>query len=190
MKRAVFIDRDGTFNVLGNYINKVEDFDLIPGADKAVKLARDAGFLVIIVTNQAGVARGYYTEEDVVVFHKNIQEVLEKFGTKIDAFYYCPYHPTKGIGKYLKDDDCRKPKPGMLLTAAKEHNIDLENSYMIGDNIGDVQAGQAAGCKSIMVRTGYGNEHQFKLDELEKPLDQVCEDLISAVEWILTEEGQ
>lgn len=190
MRRAVFIDRDGTFNVLGNYINKVEDLDLIPGSDKAVKLARDAGFLVIVVTNQAGVARGYYSEEDVAIFHQNIQDVLARFGTKIDAFYYCPYHPIHGKGKYLKDDECRKPKPGMLLQAAKEHGIDLENSYMIGDNIGDIQAGQAAGCRTIMVRTGYGNEHQFKLDELEEHVAAVTEDLLSAVEWILEEESQ
>ena len=189
MNRAIFIDRDGTFNIVGDYIHKVEDFVLIPGSDEAVKLAHEAGFLVIVVTNQAGVGRGYYCEEDVKIFHEHIQKVLGEKGEKIDAFYYCPYHPTKGVGEYLKDADCRKPKPGMMLKAAEEHDIDLSASYLVGDNIGDIQAGQAAGCRCVMVRTGYGSEHQNRLGELEREPLAVCDNLLAAVKKILEEEA-
>jgi len=190
MNKALFIDRDGTFNVVGDYIYKIEDFELIPGSDEAVKLAHEAGFLVIVVTNQAGVGRGYYTEDDVQKFHQHIQDFLGEKGEKIDAFYFCPFHPTKGIGEYLTDAHSRKPKPGMLLEGAKDHDIDLAQSYMVGDNIGDIQAGNAAGVRTVMVRTGYGTEHQARLSDLDVQPIAVCDNLLEAVKTILKKEEQ
>ena len=187
--RAIFIDRDGTFNVVGDYIHKIEDFKLIPGSDEAVRLAHGAGFLVIMVTNQAGVGRGYYTEEDVKAFHRHIQGFLGEKGERIDAFYYCPYHPTKGVGEYLKDADCRKPKPGMLLEGAKDLDIDLSKSYMVGDTLGDIQAGNAAGCETIMVLTGYGKKEEGGLTDLDTQPIAICENLLEAVRTILEIEG-
>ncbi len=185
MNRAVFLDRDGTVTVLGDYVYKISDFAFIDGSEQAVKLAKEAGFLVVIVTNQAGVGRGLYTEKDVKKFHDHLQNELEKTGTSVDAFYYSPYHPTHGIGDYLKDTECRKPKPGMMLQAAKDFDIDLKKSYMIGDNIGDVQAGLNAGCRPILVRTGYGIDHESRLDELTEPPAGVYDDLLEAVKTIV-----
>ena len=127
-----------------------------------------------------------YAKDDVKIFHEHLQKELEKTGTSVDAFYYSPFHPTKGLGDYLKDSECRKPKPGMLLQGAKDLDIELEKSYMIGDNLGDVQAGINAGCRSIMVRTGYGIDHQNRLDELTGgEAAGVCDNLLDAVKKII-----
>lgn len=157
-RKAVFLDRDGTINVEKDYLHRIEDFEFIPGAPEAIKKLKDAGFLVIVVTNQSGVGRGYYTLQDVERLHEHIQKKLSEAGTSIDAFYVCPHHPTKGVGEYKKDCDCRKGSPGMLLKAAREFDIDLSRSYMVGDKEADVEAGENAGCRSIMVLTGYGGE--------------------------------
>jgi len=159
MKRAVFIDRDGTINEEKEYLYRSEDFAFITGADQAIRLLNESGFLVIIVTNQSGVARGYYTEEDVHQLHMHIASSLEKSGARVDAWYYCPHHPA-GRGSYALPCSCRKPLPGMLLEAARRYDIDLESSFMIGDKLVDVEAGAAAGCRSFLVRTGYGAEEE------------------------------
>lgn len=155
-RRAVFLDRDGTINVEKDYLYRIEDFEFIPGAPEAIKRLKDAGFLVIVVTNQSGVARGYYTLEDVNRLHDHIQNELEKIGTSIDAFYVCPHHPTEGIGDYSRECDCRKGNPGMLLQAAKDFDIDLARSIMVGDKLADVEAGRRSGCVPYLVLTGYG----------------------------------
>ena len=157
-KRAVFLDRDGTINVEKDYLYKIEDFEFIPGAPEAIKKLKDAGFLVIVVSNQSGVARGYYDEHAVETLHRHIQDELAVFGTSVDAFYFCPHHPDKGIGAYRVDCDCRKGSPGMLLQAAEEHDVDLQQSYMVGDKLADIEAGQRAGCVPILVLTGYGEK--------------------------------
>jgi len=156
MKRAVFIDRDGTINEEREYLYRTDDFAFIPGAVQAIRLLNDAGFLVIVVTNQSGVARGYYTEEDVHLLHRHIATQLEQSGARVDAWFYCPHHPS-GRGSYALPCRCRKPLPGMLLEAAGRYDIDLESSVMIGDKLVDVEAGRAAGCRPILVRTGYGS---------------------------------
>ena len=117
MKRAVFIDRDGTINVEKEYLYRTDDFAFIPGAPQAIRLLNEAGFLVIVVSNQSGVARGYYTEEDVHLLHRHIASHLEPFGARVDAWFYCPHHPS-GRGSYALPCRCRKPLPGMLLEAA------------------------------------------------------------------------
>jgi len=159
MKRAVFLDRDGTINQEKNYLFRIEDFEFIPGASEAIRLLNQAGFLVVVVTNQSGVARGYYGEEDVIALHRHIDEKLAELGSRVDAWFYCPHHPD-GRGAYAVTCSCRKPKPGMLLDSAKMLDIDLEKSIMIGDKRADLEAAIAAGCRPILVRSGYGAEEE------------------------------
>lgn len=182
MKRAVFLDRDGTINVEKEYLFQTADFEFIPGSDVAITLLNKAGFIVVVVSNQAGVARGYYTEEDVYHLHNHVDQLLSEQGAKIDAWLYCPHHPN-GRGSYALPCKCRKPLPGMLLKAAEHYDIDLESSIMIGDKLIDVQAGRAAGCRSILVRTGYGAEQE---EELSAGIE-VYDDLLTAVKAIIVE---
>jgi D-glycero-D-manno-heptose 1,7-bisphosphate phosphatase len=177
MKRAVFIDRDGTINEEKEYLFRAEDFAFLPGAPQAIRLLNEAGFLVIVVTNQSGVARGYYTEEDVHLLHRHIAAQLEQAGARVDAWFYCPHHPS-GRGSYALPCRCRKPMPGMLLEAAGRFGIDLESSVMIGDKLVDVEAGRAAGCRPILVRTGYGAEEERRC---QSAVD-VFDDLLAAAE--------
>lgn len=163
-KRAVFLDRDGTLNVEKEYLFRPEEFVFTPDAPKAIKALRQAGFLVVVVTNQSGVARGYFPVAMVETLHRFIQNELSAFGTKVDAFYYCPHHPAADDPVYGRECDCRKPRPGMLLQAAEEFDIDLENSYMVGDKCADLLAGIAAGAKPVLVLTGYGNQERPKAD--------------------------
>lgn len=169
-RRAVFLDRDGTINIEKDYLYRIEDFEFIPGAPEAIKKLKDAGFLVIVVTNQSGVARGYYTLEDVECLHAHIREELARIGASIDAFYVCPHHPKEGFGAYKADCDCRKGKPGMLLQAARDFDIDLKRSYMVGDKVADVEAGKNAGCRSVMVLTGYGEDAAKQMTRDSIPL--------------------
>lgn len=183
-RRAVFLDRDGTINEERNYVYREEDFVLIPGAAEAIALLNDRNFLVIVVSNQSGIGRGYFTTRDVDSLHTHLDEVLQAAGAHIDAYYYCPHHPRHGVGDYLIECDCRKPLPGMLLQAADELCINLSDSYMVGDKRADVQAGSAAGCTSLLVRTGNGAaEEQMLTDPVP-----VFDDLPSAVRWIDTRE--
>lgn len=145
MKKAVFFDRDGTINVEKNYLYKPEDFEFILGVPELIKSYNDRNYLVIVVTNQAGIARGYYTEEDMHHLHRYINEQLKSYGAHIDAFYFCPHHPTYGIGKYKMDCNCRKPKTGMLEQAIKDFDIDQKRSIMIGDKPWDIEAGKKLG---------------------------------------------
>lgn len=149
---AVFLDRDGTINVEKNYLYRIEDWEWIPGAQDSIKMLRETGYLVVVISNQAGIARGLYSTGDVDLLHAHVQQELAMHGTCIDSFYYCPHHPDL-------DDlcTCRKPAPGMLLQAAKDLNIDLSASWMIGDKAIDVFAGHAAGAKSMLVKSGYGS---------------------------------
>ena len=176
LKRAVFLDRDGTINVEKDYLYRVEDFEFIPGAPQAIRLLNEAGFLVVVVTNQSGVARGYYTEEDVDILHRHISAELAKVGSRVDAWYYCPHHPS-GRGSYSLPCHCRKPLPGMLREAALRHGIDLAASVMIGDKLADVEAGLAAGCRTVLVRTGYGAAEEAHVP----PGTVVCDDLLAGV---------
>lgn len=150
MNKAVFLDRDGTINVDTAYLYKPEDFVWIDGAKEAVKYARDMGYLAIIITNQSGVARGYFTEDDIKALHNFINDELQKINTKIDAFYYCPHHPEAIIEKYKLECNCRKPKSGMLLQAAKDYNIDLSSSFVFGDKERDILAGKNIGVKGAV----------------------------------------
>jgi D-glycero-D-manno-heptose 1,7-bisphosphate phosphatase len=180
---AVFLDRDGTINVEKNYLYRSEDLELLPGAAEGIALLCAAGFRVIVVSNQSGVGRGYYSEDDVRKLHQHLDQVLEHYGARIDAYYYCPHHPEQGIGSYRNACSCRKPLPGMLLQAAADLDIDLNNSFMVGDKLADVHAGKAAGCMPFLVRTGYG-----ATEECDLPLDvPVFDTLLAAAKAIVTQ---
>lgn len=155
-RRAVFLDRDGTINADHGYVFRAEEFELIPGAIDAIRRLRAAGFLVIVVTNQAGIARGLYREADVQELHRHLDRELEQAGTALDAYYYCPHHPDHGSEPYRRECDCRKPLPGMIHQAAVDFGIDLASSWLIGDKESDIGAALAAGCRPILVDTGYG----------------------------------
>ena len=180
MKRAVFLDRDGTINVEKEYLYQAKDFEFIPGVPEAVRLLNQAGIMVVVVTNQSGVARGYYTEDDVENLHRHIAGELERSGAHVDAWLYCPHHPS-GRGSYALPCDCRKPLPGMLREAARRYDIDLELSTMIGDKLADIEAGHSAGCRTILVRTGYGAAEEQHVG----PHTTVCDNLLSAVKCLL-----
>ena len=180
MKRAVFLDRDGTINTEKDYLYRIDDFEFIQGAVEAIRLLNESGYMVIVVTNQSGIARGYYTEEDLSVLHRYIADQLSCAGAHVDDWYFCPHHPT-GKGVYAQQCSCRKPLPGMLHQAALRHGIDLERSFMIGDKSVDVEAAIAAGCKPILVRTGYGATEETKLSGGV----EVYDDLLSAVRSLI-----
>lgn len=186
MNRAVFIDRDGTISEEVGYVNHPSRFRLLPGSAGAVRLLNENGWLAILVTNQAGVARGYFAEEMIEQVHDRLNADLEREGARLDAIYYCPHHPTVGEAPYRSDCDCRKPKPGLILRAVSEFDIDLAQSWMIGDRFGDVQLAQNAGVNSAFVMTGYGRgewEHQRSSWTVEP--DLVAEDLLAAVQRII-----
>jgi D-glycero-D-manno-heptose 1,7-bisphosphate phosphatase len=179
---AVFLDRDGTIIEEVYYLACPSQVRLLPGAAEAIRDLNHAGFMVIVVTNQAGVARGYFPESRVAEVHSYLAARLADAGAKVDAFYYCPHHERDGIGGYRIACDCRKPRPGMLLRAAREHQLDLAESWMIGDKPSDVSAGSAAGCRSILVRTGYGASSAGLMDRFQPGFVGIAANLAAAVE--------
>jgi len=190
-QRAVFIDRDGTLSEEVGYINHPSRFRLFPFAAEAIKHLHDNGWLAIVVTNQAGVARGYFSEDMIKTVHTRMQEELENAGAKLDAIYYCAHHPSVGEPPYRFDCDCRKPKPGLISQAARDFNIDLAKSWMIGDRYSDVELARNAQVNSMLVLSGYGRgewEHQ-QAGWKERP-DLVAENLLEAVKMIVSRAGQ
>ena len=177
---AVFMDRDGTINEEVNYLSRMEQLRLYPQTVKAVRLINAAGMKAVVVTNQSGIARGYFTEDFVRRVHDRINELLASGGARIDGFYVCPHHPVYGDGIYKQECSCRKPKPGMLLQAAEELNIDLTRSYIVGDMLKDIETGKKVGVKGILVRTGYGSN----IVRTDMPA-YIAEDILEAVQWIL-----
>ena len=189
LRRAVFLDRDGTVAEEVGYVNHVSRVRLLPGSAAALKRIREAGFLSVVVTNQAGVARDYFEEAIVHQANQRLRDLLAAEGASLDAIYYCPHHPREGTPPYRQDCDCRKPRPGMLLGAAGELGIDLTRSYMVGDGVVDVAAGRAAGVTSILVLTGYGRGHlEHRRHRWTVEPDHIAEDLGGAVDWILARE--
>jgi histidinol-phosphate phosphatase family protein len=177
---AVFMDRDGTINEEVSYLSRMEQLRLYPQTVEAVRLINAAGMKAVVVTNQSGIARGYFTEEFVWSVHERINELLAVQGARIDGFYVCPHHPVYGNGIYKQECSCRKPRPGMLLRAAAELNIDLSRSYMVGDMLKDIEAGKSAGARAVLVRTGYGSN----IVRTDMPAF-IADDVLEAVQWIL-----
>ena len=190
MKRpAVFIDRDGTISEEVGYINHPSRFRVFPYAARAIKLLNDQGWLAVIITNQAGVARGYFSESMIETVHNNLQKELRDEGARVDAIYYCAHHPTRGEPPYRQECDCRKPKPGLVTRATKDLDIAVEQSWMIGDRYGDIELARNAELRSALVLSGYGRgewEHQRSLWKHQP--DLVAENLLEAVESILRSE--
>ena len=147
-KSALFLDRDGVINIDHGYVHKIEMFDLISGAKEIIKMANDLGILVIVITNQAGIARGFYTENEFKLFTKEINDKLKEYGAHIDATYFCPHHPEAGVGNFKKDCSCRKPKPGLLNMAIEEWKLDIKKCFLIGDKISDIQAATSCAISS------------------------------------------
>lgn len=195
LKPAVFLDRDGTIIREYGHFWEPSKIQLIPGASGAIHRLKAAGFLAVLATNQGGIARGLFTEKQFWVGERRLEELLAEGGVKLDAVHFCPHHPTEGEPPYRGPCECRKPKPGMLLQAARECGIDLPRSYMVGDSIVDVGAGIAAGVRTIRVDTTYGlGISAGRLTELvESPLhdspapDHQAADLDAASKWILSQ---
>jgi D-glycero-D-manno-heptose 1,7-bisphosphate phosphatase len=189
-RRAVFIDRDGTLSEEVGYINHQSRFRLFPYAATAIKHLNENDWLAIVTTNQAGVARGYFPEEMIQTVHAMMTNELESGGARLDAIYYCPHHPSVGDPPYRVDCDCRKPKPGLIARAAREFDINLPESWMVGDRYSDVELARNAGVKSAFVMSGYGRgewEHQEPSWKL-KP-DLVAVNLLAAVKAIVSGEA-
>lgn len=151
---AVFFDRDGVLNVDHGYVYRQEDFEWMPGAIEAIKYYNEQKYLVIVITNQSGIARGYYTENDVKVLHEYMASELKRNGAHIDAFYYCPHHPEGKVEKYRGSCTCRKPAAGMLVQAIEEWAIDIDYSIVIGDKLSDVEAAEKVGIKGYFFESG------------------------------------
>jgi D-glycero-D-manno-heptose 1,7-bisphosphate phosphatase len=189
-RRAIFMDRDGTVCEEVGYINHVDRIRLLPRSAAAIKAANDAGFQTVVVTNQAGVARGYFAESLVDDVHDRVRELLAEQGARLDGIYYCPHHPEVGPPAYRRDCTCRKPRPGMLERARDEMGIDLDASYMVGDSAMDLGAGHRAGTTNVLVLTGYGKgELEYQSHAWSVMPDHVAADLQDAITWILDREA-
>ena len=167
MNKAIFIDKDGTLVIDVPYNVNPDLISLAPTAAEALQLMQSEGFLLIVISNQSGVARGLFTENDLPPVSEKIQSLLAENSIKIDGFYYCPHHKNGTVKEYSIDCDCRKPKPGMIVKATNDFTIDLSKSWMIGDILNDVEAGKSAGCKTILIHNG--NETEWILNENREP---------------------
>ena len=188
---AVFLDRDGTINEEVGYLDSLDKLKIIPGAYEAIRLINESGMKVVVISNQAGVARGLFTEDFVKITHEHLQIALRQEGAYIDKFYYCPHHPNEGIEPYRQVCNCRKPATGMLLQAARDLNIDLIRSYLVGDRFNDMEAGKKIGVRGILVKTGFGqgllqDDGPDEATPENKP-DFIAADILEAVKWILSQ---
>ena len=178
MRPTVFLDRDGTINEEVAYLDDPDRLRLIPGAAEGIRLLNEAGILVIVASNQAGIGRGYFSAATVEAIHERLAEQLAKRGAHYDAVYYCPHHPSEGC-------ECRKPKAGMLVRAAREHKIDTRRAFMVGDKVSDLEAGRRFGCRTVLVLTGYGKQARTTYDDANFQPDCVSADLCVGAKWIL-----
>jgi D-glycero-D-manno-heptose 1,7-bisphosphate phosphatase len=189
---AIFFDRDGTLSHEIGYVNHLSRFRLLPFAIDAVRLTNASGRLAVLVTNQAGVARGYFPESLIHEVHGRVRAEMEAGDARLDAIYVCVHHPSVGEAPYRLDCDCRKPKPGLLRQAEKELDADLSRSWMIGDRHGDLAVAWAAGARAALVKTGYGlGELAWHAPKWPRQPDLVAENVLEAVERILSlDEGR
>jgi D-glycero-D-manno-heptose 1,7-bisphosphate phosphatase len=187
---AVFLDRDGTLSHEVGYVNHPSRFRLYPWTVDAVRAINQAGWLAVVVTNQAGVARGYFPESVLEEVQRRLEEAVREGGGRLDAVYACVHHPSVGHPPYRVDCDCRKPRPGMLRRAEAELDADLARSWVVGDRHSDLQLAWSAGAKGALVKTGYGlGELTYLAPGWARPPDLVADNLLEAVERILTREA-
>ncbi|TAK55965.1 MAG: HAD-IIIA family hydrolase [Bacteroidetes bacterium] len=184
MRGGIFFDRDGTINEEVSYLSSPEQLRLIPRSAQAIHDARAAGFFVFIISNQAGVARGYLTEEGVEQINSSLLRMLQAEHATIDGIYYCPHHPELGEAPYRLDCDCRKPHIGMMLQAQREFGVDFSRSFVIGDKVSDIATANNAGAKGILVKTGYGREAMNLLSAKNVTPAYIAEDAFDAVQFI------
>lgn len=184
VKKAVFLDRDGTIIHGVPYLSSPEELVLLPNSARAIRLFKEEGFTVVIATNQSGIARGYFTEQRLREIHNRLLDLLSQEGATIDAVYYCPHLPEGTVAEYSMECQCRKPKTGMLQRAAREHGINLKSSIMIGDTPGDILAGNAVGCKTVLVKN-----HEEEID-MPVEADLVVRDIWKAAQILCSRAGQ
>ena len=182
LRPAVFLDRDGTLNLERESVRTPSDLVLFDGVGAALKTLQDAGYALIVVTNQSAIARGDLSEQGLAEIHHCLRELLAADGVSLEDIFHCPHHPTEGHPPLKTTCECRKPAPGMINAAALKHNIDLERSWMLGDNISDIKAAEGAGIRSLLIKTGKGASFAAQLKEA-----QVASDLSEAASRILTE---
>jgi D-glycero-D-manno-heptose 1,7-bisphosphate phosphatase len=185
-KPAVFIDRDGTLNEQMGYVNHPSRFKILPRVPQAIRMLNRRGFLVFVVTNQSGVARGYYPLDLVNALHRLLlSRIKEKKGT-IDGIFFCPHHPAGSVPEFSVDCNCRKPKTGLIEQACNTFEIDLKRSFVVGDMCTDMELAQRAGLSGVLVKTGYGlGEIEYILPRKTAKPAHIAEDLLEAVRWIL-----
>jgi len=186
-RMAVFLDRDGTIIKEVNYLSRLQDVELLPGAAAAIAKLNQLRIPVILVSNQSGIARGKFSENFVKKTHDYLQEILTHEGAHLDDFFFCPHHPEAGIEPYRKVCNCRKPAPGLLHEAAARHHLDLAESYVIGDKLIDVELALRVRGKGILVETGHGKNEKKKIGIGKSKIrpDFIAADLDNAVDWIL-----
>ncbi len=188
--RVVFLDRDGTICEEVGYLDDVERMKLIPDSGRAVRLLNQRGFRVVVITNQAGVAKGYFPESILKDLHGELERQLREEGAHVDGIYYCPHHPTDGVGPYLRTCNCRKPATGLLERAAFDLSLDLSSAYMIGDHFSDVECGQRIGAETVLLLTGHGQEALAKKETWPRPPSHIAADLYEAVQWLMDREDR
>ncbi|MGH7388809.1 MAG: D-glycero-alpha-D-manno-heptose-1,7-bisphosphate 7-phosphatase [Candidatus Rokuibacteriota bacterium] len=187
---AVFIDRDGTLTEEVGYVNHPERLRLLPRSGEAIRKLNAAGLAAVVVTNQAGVARGYFSEEVLHAVNAALVEQLAGHGARLDGVYVCAHHPTEGEPPWRAECECRKPRPGLLRRAAAELGLDLERSTMIGDKASDLVPAAAVGAYGVLVLTGYGRgEWEYRRQTFVVKPDHVADDLLEAVDWALARRG-
>jgi D-glycero-D-manno-heptose 1,7-bisphosphate phosphatase len=188
LRPAVFLDRDGTLNVDVGYLHAIDQLELFPWTGDALRLLKRAGYLLVVVSNQAGIAQGMIAPGFVEQAHAEMLRRVREAGGDLDALYFCPHHPRGAIKALAMDCRCRKPLPGMIDDAARDLDIDVARSWMVGDKWLDVQLGHAAGARSILVRTGWGTDQERRRPEGQK-VEAICDNLIAAVSVILGARG-
>jgi D-glycero-D-manno-heptose 1,7-bisphosphate phosphatase len=187
---VVFLDRDGTINEEVGYVNHIDRFVLLPRVGQAIRLLNEHGFKTVVITNQSGVARGYFPESLIHQVHQKLEELLREEGARLDGIYYCPHHPAAGSPPFRQKCRCRKPETGLIEKAVEELDLDLSRSYMIGDRGLDIEFGRPLGLRGVLVLTGYGKgEWEYLRDTWNIKPDHVEQDLYGAVQWILHEES-
>ena len=186
-ERAVLLDRDGTLTVEGEWLTRRQDLVLVPGAAAALARLAARGWKLVLVTNQSAIARGLITPAQLDEIHAELAEHLAAEGARLDAIYSCPHHPTAGSGEYRVECECRKPKPGLVLRAARELGLDLARCWMVGDAARDLEAGWAAGVRGILVATGKGASEIGVLRARGEEPQAFLPDLPAAADWILAQ---
>jgi len=186
LRPAVFLDRDGTINEQMGYINHISRFQLLPGVAAAIRQLNERNIPVVVVTNQSGLARGYFPAELLVAVHEKMKTLLAEQGAHVDGIYICPHHPEAKNEEYRLNCDCRKPKPGLLLQAAREMGLDLARSFVVGDRWSDLKTAAACGSVPLLVLTGYGrgDAQYIGPNQVVQPA-YVGDDLTAVVQWIL-----